>query len=462
MWNLILSIWWVKEYEFKVLEVSQFEGKNSQIENYVLKTIDHLQTWILLYNSQNGFLLKNKYLEEILMSICEEMNLNYIEEALDLVVCKIDTSLSLREYIRHHYENFTKHMKNENREQGYSDFLASIKKSHSNFEIRNSNLEVVRVFWISFSPLFINSKNDNLIVLIKDLTDEVKDITHKISENVKTIMFCTLSHEFRSPLNHINGVFSLMKNEFITSEQLVFLKIAESSIELLRLKIDDMLDFYELETNNFQQEKVKFDVRNQWRELESLFMPLIDKSLIKIYFFVSKTTPKFIVHDAERIHQILVNLIGNAVKYTKTGVISVVIDWNVDSIENEKGTVRYAVSDSGQGIVKSKRKNIFKFLGSAENNSNNITLNTTSLANSGLSFWQKLSENLGSEIKFVSTVGVGSKFWFELDINEYHKPKDDELEIVKKNYEELNFEDIQISKKRRSSLFSLLNSGIIV
>lgn len=102
-----------------------------------------------------------------------------------------------------------------------------------------------------------------MVVLIKDLTDEVKDITHKISENVKTIMFCTLSHEFRSPLNHINGVFSLMKNEFITSEQLVFLKIAESSIELLRLKIDDMLDFYELETNNFQQEKVKFDVRNQ-------------------------------------------------------------------------------------------------------------------------------------------------------------------------------------------------------
>ena len=238
----------------------------------------------------------------------------------------------------------------------FNEFILTSKRLHSNFEIRNTNSEIIKILSISFSPLFLPYKLDTLVVVVKDLSDEVKDITHTISENVKTIMFCTLSHEFRSPLNHINGVFSLMKHNFVLPEQLVLLKIAESSIELLRLKIDDMLDFYELETNNFQPEKIKFDVRNQCRELESLFIPLIDTSVIKIWFFVNEKTPKFICHDAQRIHQILVNLIGNAVKYTKTGIISVLIDWDIENNDNEQGIIRYTVSDSGQGITKEKKE----------------------------------------------------------------------------------------------------------
>jgi len=76
-------------------------------------------------------------------------------------------------------------------------------------------------------------------------------------------MFCSLSHELRSPLNHISGMHSLLKSKLATKEQQHLMKIAESSTELLRVKIDDILDFYEVETSSITIEKIQYDVRNQ-------------------------------------------------------------------------------------------------------------------------------------------------------------------------------------------------------
>lgn len=84
------------------------EKKNTQSESNTLKTLDYLQTGILLYNSQSGLLFKNKYLENKFKPVCDELDLNYIEEALDLIICKTDSSLSMREYIRNNYEQYTK------------------------------------------------------------------------------------------------------------------------------------------------------------------------------------------------------------------------------------------------------------------------------------------------------------------------------------------------------------------
>lgn len=158
--------------------------------------------------------------------------------------------------------------------------------------------------------------------------------------------------------------------------------------------------------------------------METLFNPLIDQTSIKLCFLISKNTPKFIVHDAQRIHQILVNLIGNAVKYTKAGIISIVIDWTCTTNElgTQVGMIRFTVSDSGQGISKEKRKKLFKFLGDAENNLG-TDLSTTALAGTGLSICQKLANKLESEIEFISTVGIGSKFWFELEVVDFYVPK---------------------------------------
>lgn len=76
------------------------------------------------------------------------------------------------------------------------------------------------------------------------------------------------------------------------------MKIAESSTEILKIKIDDILDFYEVESGNFTVEKIQFDVRNQCKELESVFLPLMNEKRTKLLFYVNEQTPKLVTHDA--------------------------------------------------------------------------------------------------------------------------------------------------------------------
>ena len=101
------------------------------------------------------------------------------------------------------------------------------------------------------------------MIVLNDISERIDLKASKISEKMKTIMFCSISHELRSPLNHISGVHSLLKSKLATDEQRGLMKIAESSTEMLKIKIDDILDFYEVESGDFIVEKIQFDVRNQ-------------------------------------------------------------------------------------------------------------------------------------------------------------------------------------------------------
>ena len=113
--NFIIAVLCVQRKEFS----SSSDEKKRINEGNVLKTLDYLQTGVMLYNSQNGYLFKNKYLENKLNNVWEEMDLNYIDEVLDLAIWKTDSTLSLGEYIRNNYEHYVKWMRNENKEQWF-------------------------------------------------------------------------------------------------------------------------------------------------------------------------------------------------------------------------------------------------------------------------------------------------------------------------------------------------------
>lgn len=149
-----------------------------------------------------------------------------------------------------------------------------------------------------------------------------------------------------------------------TKEQKHLIKIANSSTELLKLKVDDMLDFYEAETKNFKPEKKPFDPRKLFAYLKTIFSPMIDHTNIKLYFFIHERTPEMIFHDMDRIKQVLVNIMSNSVKYTKKGVISAIIDWeDAKHTDDERcGMIKFTISDTGSGIPKHKKKNLFTFL----------------------------------------------------------------------------------------------------
>lgn len=304
--------------------------------------------------------------------------------------------------------------------------------------MRDTSGKVLKEFNVKFAPINISTESNSIMLVLNDISEKSRLKEIKISEKLKTILMCSISHELRSPVNQINGVLSLLEPTLASKEQRDLMKIANSSTQSLCIKINDMLDYCEIETKTFKPEMVKFDVRKQMLTLESLFLPMIDQNNIKLYFFVQDTTPKVVFHDSKRITQILVNLLSNAIKYTKKGAILIKVDWlgNKNCPEGYVGRVRYTVSDSGCGIHRHHRENLFKLLDPGMfkaqpfdryslRNQRDIkisesiregALNTTKLAGTGLGISQKIAKALGTKIELSSTVGVGSKFWFELDI----------------------------------------------
>lgn len=116
---------------------------------------------------------------------------------------------------------------------------------------------------------------------------------------------------------------------------------------MLKVKVDDMLDFYETETNNFKPEIKEFDPRKIFQYLKAVFTPVIDHKHVKVYFLIHDMTPTVVYHDIKRITKVLVNLVGNAVKYTKKGMISIMIDWEPNLKNDEGGSIKFTVSDTG-------------------------------------------------------------------------------------------------------------------
>lgn len=186
------------------------------------------------------------------------------------------------------------------------------------------------------------------MVVINDISDRMKHREAIVSEKMKTIMICSISHELRSPLNQINGMISLIEPELTKPEHQEYIRIANSALELLRLKIEDIMSYYEVETNTFKATTTELNIRMSCLMLESLFQPMINTNLIKLRFFVESSVPNVIHHDANRIRGILVTFLSNAIKYTKKGVVSVIISLvNHDKKNSDLQSIKFAVSDSG-------------------------------------------------------------------------------------------------------------------
>lgn len=250
-------------------------------------------------------------------------------------------------------------------EYGVDDFIFKENMDFNEYEIKDPSGKQVCEFSAKFAAFDFATEDKSIMVVINDISERARLRESKISEMLKTIMLCSISHELRSPVNQITGVLTLLLPTLKTKEQRQYLRIANSSTELLKLKVDDMLDFYEIETNNFKSEKKLFDPRKVFSYIKAVFSPMVDHENIKIYFFVHDKTPDIIYHDMDRIQQILVNLLSNAIKYTKKGIITVMIDWESrkkNNKPNADGVIKFTVSDTGNGIPRAKKRNLFNFL----------------------------------------------------------------------------------------------------
>ncbi len=219
----------------------------------------------------------------------------------------------------------------------------------------------------------------------------------------KSEFLAHMSHEIRSPLNIILGAAEALSRTSLTSEQEQYINMFKTSSDVLLSIINDILDLSRLEADKMEAEKVKFELVSLIDDLKNFYSISAEKKGIQLVFSVSKNIPRQVVGDPLRLRQVLFNLIGNAIKFTEKGSITL-------SVREEKGKYLFVVKDTGLGIPADKTELIFE---SFTQSKNSISRNYGG-SGLGLAICKKLTALMGGEIWVESVEGKGSSFCFTI------------------------------------------------
>lgn len=251
----------------------------------------------------------------------------------------------------------------------------------------------------------INSMLDGI-----ERRDEQLLVAKQVAEDAnraKSRFLAQMSHEIRTPMNGVLGIASLLLKTGLDGKQREFVRTIVRSGESLLGLINDILDFSKIEAGKLELEQVHFNLRQLTEETIDLFSNRASEQNVRLACFVHASVAAYVAGDPGRLRQILMNLLGNAMKFTRNGEVSLNV-FPVGDDDEDEVSLRFEVRDSGIGISLDKQREIFSAFSQADG-STTRKFGGTGL---GLAICRQLVLMMGGKIGVESEEGRGATFWF--------------------------------------------------
>ncbi len=246
------------------------------------------------------------------------------------------------------------------------------------------------------------------------IAQEKRRVAEKSNE-AKSNFLAVMSHEIRNPINGVVGSVGLLSECDLNEEQSIYANTIKTSGESLLYIVNDILDLSKIEAGDLTLENHCFNLRHCLENALDIFSREIDEKKIELIFIAENKVPLEVVSDSTRLRQIIVNLVGNAIKFTENGFVML----RLSLIQSDEERIHFSVKDSGVGISEAQQKYIFDAFRQADS-SIPRKFGGTGL---GLTISQKLISILGGNIKVNSIVGKGTEFNFSLAMKPAHNTK---------------------------------------
>jgi PAS domain S-box-containing protein len=300
--------------------------------------------------------------------------------------------------------------------------LDTIQMGVNNFKQYHIEYRIItnekRVKWVTDKGTAVFDENnkiqwlDGFILEISDRIEVLEELKKaknqaEFANKSKSEFLANMSHEIRTPLNSILGFTELLENELTDKTYLNYLNSIKSSSKNLLTLINDILDLSKVEAGKIDINYVYFDIRNILLELEQIFLIKIQSKKIGFRYIISEGFPNYLYLDEVRLRQILLNLVGNAIKFTEKGAVTInVYAENLIPETNRVRKVIIEVADTGIGIRKEALEHIFETFRQVYQKDNKIYEGT----GLGLAISKRLVEIMDGTILVESQPGKGSTF----------------------------------------------------